>query len=306
MGQQEKEKGHLEKEESRRREANSGRVEGEVYNHKDNTESDNVVKTHTQSATDKQESGTSHESPINAQEELAPDSFPQDINSIITMLLIVFDQIHSNFKQARELILEIAKRLDEGRLCERSQISRTLKKILRDKIQEGKVTEKWIEECLPPEYKRMYVKSELSSLSKQKKQQLVGVSTGGKQTLLKEQDDDKGIDRLHDESNQNGFAESKKESTVTSSTKQNDEIESPTKQNEGLTDTEKVLVSHISMSFEKLRKDMNAVSQRTKGTGNVFWKLSVDLATRVAKIEFCGITQDATMTSIGKGELKEA
>jgi hypothetical protein len=65
MGQQEKEKRHLEKEERRRREANNGRVEGEVYNHKDKTESDNVVKTHAQSATDKQESGTSHESLVN-------------------------------------------------------------------------------------------------------------------------------------------------------------------------------------------------------------------------------------------------
>ena len=58
------------------------------------------------------------------------------------------------------------------------------KKILRDKIQKGKVSEKWIEECLPPEYKRTYVKSEPSSLSKQKKPQLVEVSTGGKHTLL--------------------------------------------------------------------------------------------------------------------------
>jgi hypothetical protein len=42
--------------------------------------------------------------------------------------------------------------------------------------------------------------------------------------------------------------------------------------------------------------------------GNIFWKLSIDLITRVAKIEFCGITQqkDVTMTSIGKGILREA
>jgi hypothetical protein len=118
------------------------------------------------------------------------------------------------------------------------------------------------------------------------------------------------------EANQSGFddnneegttnTESKEESTVTPSL--NDEIVSPIKQNEDLTDTKRILVSHISMSFEKLRKDMNAVSQRTKGKGNVFWKLSVDLATRMAKIEFCGITQekDVTMTSTGKGELKEA
>jgi DNA modification methylase len=34
---------------------------------------------------------------------------------------------------------------------------------LIDKIQEGKITEKWIEECLSPECKRQYTKSELSS-----------------------------------------------------------------------------------------------------------------------------------------------
>ena len=122
----------------------------------------------------------------NVEEEQTADSFPQDIRSKITMLLVVIDQIDSDFKQARELILEIAKRLDEEGLCERNEISRTLKKILREKIQKGKVTEKWIEECLPPEYKRTYVKSELSSLSKQKKPQLVGVSTGGKHTLLED------------------------------------------------------------------------------------------------------------------------
>ena len=87
------------------------------------------------------------------------DSFPQNIKSIIATLRVVVDQIDSNFKQARELILEIARQLDERELCERNQISRTIKKILKDKIQEGKVTEKWIEECLDPEYKRQYIKS---------------------------------------------------------------------------------------------------------------------------------------------------
>ena len=81
-------------------------------------------------------------------------------------------------------------------LCERNQISRTIKKILKDKIKEGKVTEKWIEECLPPEYKRHYTKSEVSSLSKQRpKQQIIEVSTEGKQVSAEQQDDDKVIDR---------------------------------------------------------------------------------------------------------------
>jgi hypothetical protein len=67
-------------------------------------------------------------------------------------------------------------------------------------------------------------------------------------------------------------------------------------------------VSHISMPFERLRRDMYAVAQRTNGMGNIFWKLSVNLRTRVVEIEFCGITQqkDVTMISTGKGILKEA
>jgi hypothetical protein len=93
------------------------------------------------------------------------DSLPQTIKGIIVTLRLAIDQIDSAFKQARDLILEIAKRLDEGGLCATDQVSITIKRILKDKIKEGKITEKWIEECLAPEYKRQYTKSELSSLS---------------------------------------------------------------------------------------------------------------------------------------------
>jgi len=88
------------------------------------------------------------------EEEQTPDSFPQHIKSIITSLRVVIDQIDSDFKQAKELILEIARRLDEEKLCERDQISRTIKILLKDKIEANKITEKWIEE-----YKRQYIKS---------------------------------------------------------------------------------------------------------------------------------------------------
>jgi hypothetical protein len=50
-------------------------------------------------------------------------TFPQTVKSMISSLRIVIDQLDSDFKQARELIQEIAKRLDEGSLCERNQIS---------------------------------------------------------------------------------------------------------------------------------------------------------------------------------------
>ena len=41
--------------------------------------------------------------------------------------------------------------------------------MLADKIKEGKITKKWIEHCLPQEYRRSYAKSEQSSLSRNAK-----------------------------------------------------------------------------------------------------------------------------------------
>ena len=90
----------------------------------------------------------------------------QMIKGIVVDLKLVIDQIDRDFKKAKDLITEIARRLDEGRFCERGHISRRIKEMLQDKIKEGKITSKWIEDCLPHEYKRKYTsKSEVSSLS---------------------------------------------------------------------------------------------------------------------------------------------
>jgi hypothetical protein len=70
------------------------------------------------------------------------NSFPQNIKNIITKLRITVDHIDS---PARDLIHELARQLDERRLCERNQISRRIKKIL-DKNQYGKITKEWISE----------------------------------------------------------------------------------------------------------------------------------------------------------------
>jgi hypothetical protein len=91
------------------------------------------------------------------------------IEGIIADLRIVIDQLDMNFANAKRLILELARRFDETKRFEQSQICRKIKEILQDKIKDGKITEKWIEECLPQEYKRKYAKSELTSLSKQAK-----------------------------------------------------------------------------------------------------------------------------------------
>ena len=94
------------------------------------------------------------------------DQCYQMIKGIVVDLKLVIDQIDKNFKKAKDLVTEIARRLDEGRFCERGHISRRIKEMLQDKIKEGKITSKWIEDCLPHEYKRKYTsKSEVSSLS---------------------------------------------------------------------------------------------------------------------------------------------
>jgi hypothetical protein len=93
----------------------------------------------------------------------------KSLNEIIAELKTVIDQIVTNQMNARKLILELARRLDEGHKCERNQICRRIEDILKDKIKQGHITNKWIEDCLPAEYKRKYTKSEVTSLSKMAK-----------------------------------------------------------------------------------------------------------------------------------------
>jgi len=94
------------------------------------------------------------------------DQSYQMIKGIVVDLKQVVDQIDRDFKKAKDLVTEIARRLDEGRFCERDHISRRIKEMLQDEIKERKITPKWIEDCLPHEYKRKYTsKSEVSCQS---------------------------------------------------------------------------------------------------------------------------------------------
>jgi len=87
------------------------------------------------------------------------------IKIVVVDLKAVIDRLDRNFTSAKSLILKLARLLDETKECKQSQICRKIKEILQDKIKEGKITKKWIERCLPQEYRRRYVKSEQSSLS---------------------------------------------------------------------------------------------------------------------------------------------
>ena len=57
----------------------------------------------------------------------------QTINGIIVRLKLVVDQLSNNFVKAKDLIHELARYLDESKRCERDQVSRKIKKILKDR-----------------------------------------------------------------------------------------------------------------------------------------------------------------------------
>jgi hypothetical protein len=84
---------------------------------------------------------------------------------IIHKLIQLIDTFRSIGSEIRDLILDLARWMDETKQCRQDEICRKIKNELKEKIAQGKISEKWIEECLPKEYKRRYTKSELSSLS---------------------------------------------------------------------------------------------------------------------------------------------
>jgi hypothetical protein len=137
-----------------------------------------------------------------SQSSSSSSSSTNQLQNLVTKLKAVIDELAKNFANAKDLILELARVLDETKQCkQRSQICRKIKEMLKDKIAEGKITAKWIEECLPQEYKRRYnnIKSELSSLSgleekeeerndndDAKKVEQIIIDTSGRSSTIKE------------------------------------------------------------------------------------------------------------------------
>jgi uncharacterized protein YnzC (UPF0291/DUF896 family) len=111
------------------------------------------------------------------------------IKIVVVDLRAVIDALDRNFTSAKSLILELARLLDETKECKQSLICTKIKEMLADKIKEGKITKKWIERCLPQEYRRSYAESEQSSLSgKAKKlEKIIIVDNEGKTIAGKEE-----------------------------------------------------------------------------------------------------------------------
>ena len=87
------------------------------------------------------------------------------ISNILTNIKIKIDELGIVFSTIREHILQLAKYLDEEKKCQRDRISVLIKNLLAEKVKEAKISARWIEGCLPKEYKRKYAKSELTSHS---------------------------------------------------------------------------------------------------------------------------------------------
>ena len=68
------------------------------------------------------------------------------------------EEFHLKFTTLREIIQELARRLDEEQIGKQENICQIIKEILKEKIAEGKISERYIESCLPIEYKRKHNK----------------------------------------------------------------------------------------------------------------------------------------------------
>ena len=98
--------------------------------------------------------------------ELFYEEINPDLSGIISDLRLSVDLLDEKFETVRSLIQELARRLDELKICKTNEIGRKIKEILKDKIKERKISERYIEKCLAVEYKREYSgkKSGISSL----------------------------------------------------------------------------------------------------------------------------------------------
>lgn len=59
---------------------------------------------------------------------------------------------------------------------------------------------------------------------------------------------------------------------------------------------------YVPIPFEHLRKDLEAVFRKTKGIGNVWFCVTVNLGTNSVTFEFCGSMQEKSNAMITKGE----
>jgi len=134
------------------------------------------------------------------------------VNGIIADLKIVVENFHLECTKLRDIIQELAKKLDENKICKQDIICQSIKEILKEKIDEGKISERYIESCLPTEYKRKHIRkkiieTEICSVSKNKNSSLIQKDESNNNSNLENRNIEpqynynltKSLPKLHDE-----------------------------------------------------------------------------------------------------------
>jgi hypothetical protein len=260
-----------------------------------------------------------------------PLTFDDKNRSEVDLVIVqVKQELRSLFVKSKDQIKKVGNALKkvvkkEESICEEIKIA------LKEEIAESVISTRTIELHCPPEWKRKTKpKNEKISFSKQaeeKPQQLqIAPMQDGQSVIMNDTSSktggyvipSEGVNELHDKSKQNGTGtndndeertmddDAKEEPVITHSL--TGEIGPVNKESGDLIDRRENFVSHVPMSFENLRKDMDTLSQKTKRAGNLFFKVSVKLRTHMVEIEFYGNTKrkNRMMISTGKGVLEEA
>lgn len=225
-------------------------------------------------------------------------------------------ELRSLFGKSKEQIRKVGNAFKRSGFKEES-ICELIKNALKEEITEGLISSRSVELHCPPEWKhKTKPKNEKTSFSKQeeKSHPKIAVTHEGKSVIMnetynntetypKESDSD---NQPHDQSKQNGTGIDANNEEGTGDA--DGEIAPASKQpkDSGTDRKKEVFDSHIPMSFEHLRKDMEVVFQITKGVGNVWFHVTFDVGTAKATLEFCGNKQqeNGAMISTGQGRMR--
>jgi hypothetical protein len=244
----------------------------------------------------------------------------------------IIEQVKQEFRnlliKRRELITILGNAF-EGVVSNPESVCEEIKNSLQEEIAGKIISVRDIERYCPDKWKKKTKpKKDKLSFSKkveEKPKPPIGVANTGEsvpmnetfnntETYPKKSD---GVNPPHDQSEQNGTGtddnneeargdadSATEESMVTHSLNGEKALASKQPEDSGKDRKKEVFVSHIPMSFQHLRKDMETVFQITKGVGNVWFKVSVDLGTLVVKIEFCGNKQQKNVAMTSTGECR--
>jgi hypothetical protein len=89
-------------------------------------------------------------------DRMLPNMLNAELKGMVVDLANLLEERQKNVGKVQQLIMQIAKRIYESKICEPSKISSKIKGLLRESTVSGKITARHIHRCLPAEYKRQY------------------------------------------------------------------------------------------------------------------------------------------------------